>query len=97
MASQGYIIVREDIIIDACARARDARPVDLQATRAAITESVEAYVLETAQGGNDRNRDLWGTLGVNVAVLGRFCPDLRDECREAARALCVHFVASDRY
>lgn len=90
MASHSYIIAREDIIIAACARARDARPVDLEATRVALAESREAYAIETAQGGNHANRDLWGTVGVNISVLGRFCPDLRHECQAIAREMCVH-------
>jgi hypothetical protein len=97
MATHSYIIERENVIVGAQCAARDGRPFDLQATRNAIWEGRHAFAYERDRGGNHANRDLWGTFGVNVHVLGRFCPDLRDECRSVAQELGVHLMDRDRY
>ena len=97
MASQSYIIAREDIIVGACARARDGQSVDMESTRLAMRESREAWDIESRAERNAANRDLWGTLGVNVHCLGRFCPELCEECRDLASVLGVHVMGRDRY
>jgi hypothetical protein len=73
MATQSYLIAREEIIIRAC----KGEPID---PRPALQDLLEAQAIEHAQGGNHANRDLWGTIGVNVTVLGFRYPRYRDEC-----------------
>lgn len=73
MATQSYLIAREDIIIRAC----KGEPID---ARPALLDLLEAKAIEEAQGGNRANYDLWGTIGVNVTVLGFRYPRYQNDC-----------------
>ncbi len=95
MATQSFIIKQEAVICAALSNARFGTPINVQETRNAIRESDEAFRLEwecegIPDGGNPWNSDLWGTLGVNVSILGRFSAELRAECRALASLLNVH-------
>jgi hypothetical protein len=92
MATQSYIIAREEVLIAAEKAARAGSPVYIEGAAAALREASEAFAIEVRQdgpGGYRANRDLWATLGLNANSLGRACPELRAEC-EALYAQLGH-------
>jgi hypothetical protein len=83
-----FIIGLEDVIIAAEKAARVGQPFPIAATRMAIAEAKAAYLADRDNRGSNRNH--WGTLGVNVSVLGRFNEELRSVCRDLADVMMVH-------
>jgi hypothetical protein len=94
MATQAFIIERENEVIEQLAAERNGGIGSPEATRQAIAECIEALDYERKYNGGmiGANRDCWGTLGVNASCLGAITrsAELREPCVQLSRLLGVH-------